>query len=127
MKNTIKFLALFMILLANGCSKNSGEVETDLDFTGNWFGTFAGDDTGTFGSYIYPDGNVTGSITSFNLQENNLPLNGKVDASGAFTAVIVITGNNRSFTGKFNASGGSGTWQDTAQQQSGTWGTTSKQ
>lgn len=126
MKKALKILAVCFTVLLISCSKSSGDEETDLDVTGNWFGTFSGDDMGTFSAFISADGSVSGDLVSNNLQ-NTYSLNGQIDGAGNLTAVIGTGGNGRSFTGKFNATSGSGTWQDSSLQQSGTWLTTSKQ
>ncbi|MCK0135952.1 MULTISPECIES: hypothetical protein [Arenibacter] len=126
MKTTFKIIAMFMTLLVVGCSSGSDEDETEIDLYGNWFGVYDGDDSGTFGVYIYPDGKVTGSATSFNLQ-GTFSINGNTATSGKITAVIETTGDGRSFTGQFSSDSGSGTWKSDQEGTSGTWHTTKKE
>jgi hypothetical protein len=126
MKTTFKIIAMFMTLLVLGCSSGSDEEETEIDLYGNWFGVFDGDDTGTFGVYIYPDGLTTGSATSYNLQ-GTFSINGNTGTSGKITAVIETEGNGRNFTGQFTSDSGSGTWKSDQEGTSGTWHTTKKE
>jgi hypothetical protein len=125
MKTTLKIIAMFMTLLVLGCSSGSDEEETEIDLYGNWLGVIEGSDSGVFGVYIYPDGQVTGSATISQL--GTFSINGNTTVSGKITAVIETEGNGRSFIGQFTSDSGSGTWKDNQQGISGTWRTTKKE
>tara|TARA_R110002049_G_scaffold309199_1_gene518488 strand:- start:1255 stop:1638 length:384 start_codon:yes stop_codon:yes gene_type:complete len=122
MKNLFKMSFLCIIaLLIVGCSKNDDSEDFDLSsLVGDWVGTFSGDDTGNFRVYIYENGTVTGNAYSNGLQQG-IPLNGQIDESGKFDAVLGSSENGASFTGKFTENASSGTWENPSINTSGTW------
>ncbi|RDY60165.1 hypothetical protein [Flagellimonas nanhaiensis] len=123
MKNMIKILMLSIVFVTLGCSSD-GDEAPEIDFYGNWFGTFDGDDSGTFSVFIHEDGSVTGDAVSNNLQQT-LPLNGQINDSGNLNAVLGSAENGATFTGRFTETTSSGTWNNPS-NGSGTW-TGSKQ
>ena len=89
MKNTIKILALFMVLSTVSCSSDGDDANAfDIEeLSGNWFGSFEGDDSGTWAVFAYPDGRVTGTAVSNNLQQT-LSIEGNIDDQGNLDAVL---------------------------------------
>lgn len=119
MKNTIKILVVLLTLINLGCSSDGDEV-VEIDFYGNWFGTFDGDDSGTFSVFIHEDGSVTGDALSNELQRTT-SLTGNIDSSGNFEAVLGSADSGASFKGRFTENSASGTWDNPEFQSSGTW------
>lgn len=118
MKSFFKLLILFLTLVNFSCS-NDDDVQ-EINFAGNWAGTYAGDDSGTFAVTIGTDGKVTGDAFSNNLHQS-LPLNGQIDSSGELDAVLGSAQNGASFTGQFSATTAIGTWNNPSFQGSGSW------
>ena len=120
MKTLLKISLLFIVLFTVGCSKDD-EDTGDLElYVGSWSGTFSGSDSGTFLVTIYIDGEVSGTAFSNNLKQN-IPLNGEIDESGNFDAVLGVSDSGASFTGKFTETKASGTWKNPPLNFSGTW------
>lgn len=120
---TIKVLVLLLIgtTIINCSSDNGDNNGFDLeDLSGNWFGTFEGDDSGTWGIFAYPDGRVTGTANSNNLQQT-LAIEGNIDKQGNLDAVLGSAENGATFTGKFTTTRSSGSWNNPESNVSGSW------
>ena len=119
-KKILLLLLISSILLS--CSSNGDDTnELDIEeLSGNWFGTFEGDDSGTWAVFAYPDGRVTGTAVSNNLQQT-LSIEGNIDDQGNLDAVLGSAENGASFTGKFTTTSSSGTWNNPSSNVSGTW------
>ena len=90
-------------------------------FTGDWTGTYAGDDQGTVAIAIDSAGNLAGSAYSNNAM-STFNLSGSVDTSGKLNATSATTG--ATFAGTLTPTTGSGTWTNTT--IGGTWSATKK-
>lgn len=121
MKKTILKHAIFILLVTAfiSCSNDDNTI-ADVPFAGEWSGTFAGGDSGTWSINVSSNGNVTGEVFSNNLQ-GTLNVNGTVDLSGDFRATAGSAENGATYTGTFTENSGSGEWENTVDQISGTW------
>ncbi|MFS4446917.1 hypothetical protein [Maribacter sp. 2307UL18-2] len=121
MKKTAIKLSIFIVMsmLVTACSNDNDEV-INVPFAGEWSGTFSGGDSGTWSITISNSGSVSGEVFSANLQ-GFLDINGKVDTSGDFRATAGSAANGATYTGTFTENSGSGEWENSADQISGTW------
>ncbi len=87
--------------------------------SGNYSGTFSGDDSGTWQITIDKDGKISGVSKSDSDPDTGL-LSGKVLADGSTTVGVVDGGGSGTFTGTIKLTGEiSGTWSDSP--ESGTF------
>jgi len=87
-------------------------------FTGQWDGTFSGDDNGIFSVNINSNGQISGSGYSTNWGES-FSLTGSVNSDGSFNAGNASTG--ATFTGTIMGNNLTGNWNNPATSESGTF------
>ncbi len=121
MKNVLKITFLLLTTLIISCSSDdSDDNQQELLFAGEWSGTFSGDDSGTWSATIGASGTVSGQAFSNNAQDI-FPLTGTLATDGEFRATAGTAENGATFIGTFTVDSSSGTWENTADQISGTW------
>ena len=121
MKNVVKITLLLLTIVTFSCSSDdSNDNDEPLVFVGSWSGTFSGGDSGVWSAIITEEGTVTGDAFSNTAQES-LPLNGTISTEGSFRATAGTAENGATFSGTFTVDSSSGTWENTADQISGTW------
>jgi hypothetical protein len=106
------FLAVSFIFAA--CKKDD-----DNQFSGNWTGTYTGDDSGIWTATITTNGEVNGNSTNANGDLQSL--SGTVTNSGTFSATVGTGSLGSSFTGTLSGNNGVGVWENLALQYTGTW------
>ena len=118
----VKIIYVILVLAVGlSCSTDNGnESQEQAIFAGNWSGTYTGGDSGTWTATIDSNGSVEGEALSNNLQQS-LPLNGSIDTSGDFRATVGSAMNGATFKGAFASDQGSGTWENSTDQISGSW------
>ncbi len=117
MKKGIYLLLILFGLSIYSCSKDD---DNSSELAGNWSGTFTGDVVGTWTATISESGVVSGTtmVTSVSIVA---VLNGNVNPDGKFTATAGTTSLGYNFNGQLSGSSGSGTWENSAKTQSGSW------
>ena len=111
---------LFYILLAvslifSSCKKE----EEDNIFSGNWTGTYSGNDSGVWAATISSTGDINGSST--NSSGDNQNLSGSVTSNGSFSATAGTGTLGSNFVGQLSGNSGSGTWSISSVGFTGTW------
>ncbi|MEM9001691.1 MAG: hypothetical protein AAGB24_15635 [Bacteroidota bacterium] len=124
MKTTIKltFLLLFTFIVFSCSSDDDANNEAvDSELVGEWSGVFLGDDQGTWNITVSESGAITGTGISNTIQEL-FNFEGRVNLNGELTATFGGTNTGATFIGTLNTNGnGSGNWENSAAQLSGTW------
>ena len=118
----ILYTLLAAFILFSACKKDNNNTTTSINsqFSGNWEGTFTGDDSGYWTAIISSTGNIDGS--SFSYQTGDLQnLNGSVTNSGSFSATAGTGTLGTNFVGQFSGNSGSGTWINSSVSYTGTW------
>ena len=119
MKKLLLTLIVTISVIAGGCSEKDNP-ETN-DFTGNWVGTYTGDnDSGDWWAVIDANGDVTGGASS-SFSPATFELIGTITPQGDFTATAGSASNGTLFTGEFTKTSASGTWSNSSLGFSGTW------
>jgi len=117
-----KFLYTFLAvsILFSACKKDD-DTTTPItnQFSGNWTGTFSGDDSGVWAATISANGVVNGSSTNAN--EDAQSLSGSVTNSGSFLATVGTGSLGTDFTGTLSGNTGNGLWENLYYDLTGTW------
>lgn len=110
-------LALFAIsTILFSCKK-----EPYKDYEGNWSGTYAGDDTGSWNINIDEDGKVSGTAVSDSIPFFTMSGSGQISKSGDLSTTVSFFGTTIEFSGKASGNTMSGTWSYVGENFSGTW------
>jgi hypothetical protein len=128
MRNSTKLIMgmLALTLGATSCSTSDDDVKPIDEinahlYMGSWNGTFSGDDDGTWTIEADSIGVFTGVLTS-NQSGSDYDIQGSVDASGTFTAIILVNADTIDFTGQGkDGNSASGTWKNPGLFVEGTW------
>ena len=122
MNNVLRITLLFLTTLLVSCSSDNSDDNNpqELVFAGEWSGTFSGDDSGTWNATIGTSGTVNGEAFSSAAQQI-FPLTGTITNEGEFRATAGTAENGATFSGTFTVDSSSGTWENAANQISGTW------
>ena len=122
MKILFKISMITLILVACiSCSDDNGDESIqEVQFIGEWLGTYSGLDSGFWNITVSRIGEVTGEGFSKNAMQT-LTVEGNVDVSGDFRAIIGATNNEIIFTGTFTENSSSGVWENTTLGITGTW------
>ena len=111
-------LAVSILFSACKKDKNNTTTATNSQFSGNWEGTFSGDDYGYWTAIISSTGNISGSTVSDQNGELQT-ISGSVTNSGSFSATDGTGTLGSNFVGQLSGNSGSGTWS--ASSVAGTW------
>ena len=119
------YILLAVSLIFSACKKdnnnnNNTNTSTNSQFSGDWEGTFSGDDYGYWTAIISSTGNINGSTVS-NQTGDLQTLNGSVTNSGSFSATVGTGTLGSNFVGQFSGNSGSGTWSNSSVGFTGTW------
>lgn len=106
------YILVFKRSLSSG---GTGDVSV---FSGQWDGTFSGDDSGIFSVTINSSGQISGNGHSTNWGES-FTLSGTVNSNGSFNAGNTSTG--ATFTGTIMGNNLTGNWNNPATSESGTF------
>tara|TARA_B110000908_G_C9878759_1_gene281676 strand:+ start:138 stop:512 length:375 start_codon:yes stop_codon:yes gene_type:complete len=117
-----KLLYLFLAtsLIFSSCSEDD-DITTPItnQFSGNWTGTYTGDDSGIWAATIASNGTVNGNSTNANGDLQSL--SGSVTNSGTFSATVGTGTLGSSFTGTLSGNNGIGVWENSSFSLTGTW------
>ncbi len=117
----MKKLTASLLVIISLFACNSKDEEYVFPYTGNYQGTYSGDDNGTWKSTISTDGKFTGTATS-NLAPNYpFTINGTVSNTGVIEAKYSYLSYTASFKGQITGSEASGTWKTDTLNLGGTW------
>ena len=120
MKKTIYLLLVIGISLVS-CNKSGGDGGIDdCQFTGNWSGTYSGDESGTLYGIISATCVVSGDVIPAG-STFTYPANGSVTSGGNFSATVGSVSTGAVFEGQLSGNNGSGTWTNSAENWTGTW------
>ena len=109
------YTLLAVSIIFSACKKE----EEDNIFTGNWTGTYSGDDSGVWAATISSTGDINGSST--NSIGDNQNLSGSVTSNGSFSATAGSGTLGSNFVGQLSGNSGSGTWTNSSVGFTGTW------
>jgi len=111
---------LLYIFLATSLIFSSCSDDDDTNqFTGNWTGTYSGDDSGIWIATIVANGSVNGNSTNSNGDDQTL--SGSVTNNGSFSATVGTGSLGSNFSGQLSGNSGNGTWSNSALSFDGTW------
>ena len=122
MKKLIYILMFSPIIFLTSCSSGDGDGGgvSDCQFTGNWSGTYTGDESGTIYGTISASCAVSGDVipagSSLSYQAS-----GSVTSGGNFSATVGEVSTGTVFEGQLNVNTGNGTWNNSAEGMTGTW------
>ena len=115
MKNLL-YIFLATSLIFSSCSEDD---ETN-QFSGNWTGTYSGDDSGIWIATIAANGSVNGNSTNSNGDDQTL--NGSVTNNGSFSATVGTGSLGSNFSGQLSGNSGNGIWSSNLDLSfDGTW------
>lgn len=117
MKNKLLFLCVIALIVVSSCKK-AEKGDDIIDYSGQWEGTFSGEDNGTFSVTINSQNQLSGSGYSTNWSES-FSLTGTVQVDGTFNAGNASTG--AVFAGTINGSNLAGNWNNQSTSESGTF------
>jgi len=103
------FLATSLIFTACKKEDDSSTTPTPNQFSGNWAGTYSGDDSGMWAATISLNGAVNGNSTNSN--GDNQTLSGSVTNSGSFSATVGTGSLGSDFIGQLSGDTANGTWK----------------
>ena len=111
----ILYIFLATSLIFSSCS----EDDDTNQFSGDWAGTYSGDDSGVWAATVSTSGAVNGNSTNAN--GDNQTLNGSVTNSGSFSATVGTGSLGSDFVGQLSGNSGNGTWSNSVLSFTGTW------
>ena len=119
MKKLIYLLLAIGISFAS-CTKDEDDSgNNDCQFTGNWSGTYDGDETGTIYAVI-SNCNVSADVIPTG-SPDSFQANGSVTNSGNFSATVGSVSSGAVFEGQLSGNSGSGTWTNLSENWTGSW------
>ena len=117
----IMYVPMLVLMMVNlSCSKDEQAQPINSSLTGNWNGTYSGDDRGIWVVSVDENGNVTGTATS-SFTSDSSPITGKVTENGMLAATLGNTEDGE-FIGQLRENNeANGTWVDAGREMEGTW------
>jgi hypothetical protein len=120
MKKLIYILICCPIIFLTSCSSGGGDSVTACQFTGNWSGTYTGDESGTLHGTISASCAVSGDVIPSG-SAVSYPASGSVTSGGNFSATVGSVSTGAVFEGQLSGNTGSGTWTNLYEGMQGTW------